>query len=71
MTKQEALKKVACVAMADLFGCSEPPNGTPDSYPFNACRWRDTFPADWQHELEAVIRYVYHHEDIPEGMKGV
>ena len=65
MTKNEALLKVARVAMADLIGCSEPPEGMPDHYPFNACAWRDALPLEWREEAEAVIGYVYCNEHVP------
>ena len=66
MEKLEALKKVARVAMADLMGYSEPPDGVEDNYPFNAVAWRKSLPLAWQREAEAVLVYVYHNEEIPE-----
>ena len=63
---QEAMKKVAQVAMADLMGCSEPPPGVPDRYPFNALAWKKTLPAEWQADAERVIVHVYHTETMPE-----
>ena len=62
---QEAMLKVAKVAMADLIGCSEPPDGEPDRYPFNACAWADKLPKEWRADGERVITHVYHHEEIP------
>ncbi|KKM23932.1 hypothetical protein LCGC14_1610260 [marine sediment metagenome] len=38
--KERAIRHVAQVAMADLIGTSEPPEGTDDQYPFNAVAWR-------------------------------
>jgi len=62
---QEAMLKVAKVAMADLIGCSEPPPGEADRYPFNACAWRDSLREEWRADAERVIVHVYHHEEIP------
>ena len=67
MTKyQEAMKKVAQVAMGDLMGCSEPPPGVADHYPFNALAWKKTLPIEWQADAERVIVHVYHTETMPE-----
>ncbi len=66
MAIHEAKQKVAQIAMGDLLGMSEPPEGVPDNYPFNACAWRDWFPARWYDELENVIRFVYRNERIPD-----
>ncbi len=63
--KEVAIRKVAQVAMADLIGCSEPPDGTPDNYPFNAVAWRKNLPLEWQDEAEAALAYVYHHDCLP------
>lgn len=68
--KLEAMQKIARVAMADLLGASEPPEGVEDKYPFNACAWRDSLPPEWRDEAEAVIRYVYHEEEIPPALAG-
>jgi hypothetical protein len=65
MTLEDAKVKVGKVAMGDLFGASEAPEGVADNYPFNACTWRDSFPLEWQDELEQVIRFVYHNERLP------
>lgn len=65
MEIREAKLKVASVAMGDLYGGSEPPEGREDNYPFNACAWRDSYPEEWRDELEKVIRYVYRNEKIP------
>lgn len=62
---QEAMLKVAKVAMADLIGCSEPPDGEPDRYPFNACAWVKKLRQEWQADAERIITYVYHYEAIP------
>lgn len=62
---QEAMLKVAKVAMADLIGCSEPPDGEPDRYPFNARACVDKLPEKWRADAERVITYVYHHEEMP------
>lgn len=66
MTYQEAMRKVARVAMADLLGYSEPPEGVRDEYPFNAVAWRKSLPVEWQRDAEAVLVYVYHHEEEPD-----
>ncbi|MFW6125519.1 MAG: hypothetical protein ACOC58_00275 [Chloroflexota bacterium] len=63
---QEAMKKVAQVAMADLLGGSEPPPGMADNYPFNALAWKKTLPKEWQDDAERVITHVYHTETMPE-----
>ncbi len=63
---QEAMLKVAKVAMADLMGCSEPPEGEPDNYPFNACKHVDKLPVEWRADGERVITHVYHQEEIPQ-----
>lgn len=65
MTKDEAIRKVAKVALADLMGCSEPPDGTPDNYPFNAVAWRKSLPIAWQREAEEALVYVYHNDKLP------
>jgi hypothetical protein len=62
---QEAMRKVAQVAMADLVGCSEPPPGVADHYPFNALAWKKTLPNEWQADAEKVIVHVYHTETMP------
>ena len=64
--KERAIHKVAQVAMADLIGTSEPPEGVPDQYPFNAVAWRKSLPAEWQDEAEEALVYVYHNERMPE-----
>ena len=63
---QEAMKKVAQVVVGDLIGCSEPPPGVPDHYPFNALAWKETLPSEWQADAERVIVHVYHTETMPE-----
>lgn len=70
MTKQEALKHIAGVAMCDLLGCSEPPEGKHDQYPFNAVAHREVLPKEWQAEAEEVLAFVYHNERWPEWLKG-
>ena len=65
MNKQEAVRHVAQVAMADLLGCSAPPEGIEDNYPFNAVAWRKSLPQEWQAEAEEALRYVYHNEKMP------
>jgi len=62
---QKAMLQVAQVAMADLLGASEPPEGEPDRYPFNACAWVKKLPQEWQADGERIITYVYHHEKLP------
>ena len=66
MDKTQAMLKVAHVAMADLMGCSEPPDGVPDNYPFNAVAWRKSLPTEWQRDAETVLVYVYHNEQMPD-----
>lgn len=68
MNKNEAIRKVAQVAMGDLFGSSEPPDEIPDNYPFNAVAWRKSLPIEWQEEAEAALCYVYHHDAMPPGL---
>ena len=63
---QEAMKRVAQVAMGDLIGYSEPPPGVPDNYPFNALAWKSTLPVEWRADAERVIVHVYHTETMPE-----
>ncbi len=65
MALQDARDMVARVAMGDLLGMSEPPEGVQDNYPFNACAWRDWFAPEWRDELEDVIAFVYHNERLP------
>lgn len=55
----KAMKKLADVAMGDLIGSSEPPPGSAESYPFNAVRWVDTLPAEWQAHGHWVVGQVY------------
>ena len=62
----EAQRKIARVAMGDLIGTSEPPEGMPDQYPFNAPAWLPTFPAEWRDSLRAIIGDVYENEAIPD-----
>ena len=62
---QEAMKKVAQVAMADLLDSSEPPPGVADHYPFNALAWKKTLPDEWQADAERVIVHVYRTETMP------
>ena len=69
MNKQEAIRKVAQVAMADLIGCSEPPEGVDDNYPFNAVAWRKSLPEEWQAEAEQALIYVYHYERMHSGAR--
>ena len=64
--KERAIRHVAQVAMADLIGTSEPPEGTDDQYPFNAVAWRKSLPEEWQDEAEEALAYVYHNERMPE-----
>lgn len=66
MTHQEAMRKIAQVAMADLLGYSEPPEGEQDAYPFNAVAWRKSLPNEWQKDAEKVLVYVYHNERFPD-----
>ena len=66
-TLEEAKHTVGQVAMADLYGMSTAPEDKADNYPYNACAWRDSFPAEWYDELEEVIRFVYQNERLPEG----
>lgn len=66
MSKEQAIRHVAQVAMADLIGTSEPPDGADDQYPFNAVAWRKSLPADWQDEAEEALVFVYHNERMPE-----
>ncbi len=68
-TLEEAKRQAAQTAMADLLGCSEPADGQPDEYPFNACTVLKVIPPAWRNEVDAVIAYVYHHEDLPEAMR--
>ena len=63
---QKAMLKVAKVAIADLLGYSEPPEGQQDNYPFNAIAWKNSLPVEWQKDADRVIAHVYHHETIPE-----
>lgn len=63
---QKAMQKVAQVAMGDLIGCSEPPEGVEDHYPFNAVAWRKSLPKEWQKDAERILVYVYHNEKMPE-----
>lgn len=63
--REEAIRKVAQVAMGDLLGASEPPEGIADNYPFNACAWRDSLPEERQADAEQAIRYVYQNEQLP------
>jgi len=65
MTLIEAKRKIARIAMSDLLGCSEAPEGMPDNYPFNALKWLDVYPQEWHDELHDTIVYVYHHEKLP------
>lgn len=65
MNRSEAIHKVAQVAMADLIGCSQPPDGVADQYPFNAVAWRKSLPSEWQEDAEAALCYVYHNERMP------
>lgn len=62
---QKAMRKIAQVAMADLIGCSEPPEGKEDHYPFNAVAWRKTLPREWQADAERILVHVYHTETMP------
>ena len=64
-TKEQAIRHVAQVAMADLIGTSEPPESVHDQYPFNAVAWRKSLPEDWQDEAEEALTYVYHNEKMP------
>ena len=64
-TLHEAKRKVARVAMADLIGTSEPPDGYQDEYPFNALAHLKVFPEKWRQPLHDVIRFVYRYEKIP------
>ena len=68
ITIQEAKRTAASIAVGDLLGYSEPPEGVEDNYPFNAVAYRKTLPKEWQAEVEDVIVYVYHHEQWPEGI---
>jgi hypothetical protein len=63
--RQAAMYKIAHVAMGDLLGASEPPEGVEDKYPFNAPAWRDSLPKDWREDAEKIICYVYHNEKMP------
>ncbi len=64
--KVQAIRHVAQVAMGDLLGMSEPPDGVDDQYPFNAVAWRKSLPAEWQDEAEEALAFVYHNERMPE-----
>ena len=65
LTFQQA-KVIACrKAMADLYGCSEPPEGIADNYPFNAVAFLKTLPEVWRADINEAIAYVYHHEHYP------
>jgi hypothetical protein len=68
-TLEEAKRVVGHIAMGDLMGASEAPPGVPDASPFNACRWRDAYPATYRAALEEVLAYVYHHDDLPPDMR--
>lgn len=68
-TLEEAQRRAANIAMGDLLGCSEPPEGVSDQYPFNAVAFMKTLPQDWQVPVDRVIAYVYHNEDRPDWMK--
>jgi len=63
--RAQAIRYVAQVAMADLLGMSEPPDGIVDQYPFNAVAWRKSLPEEWQDESEEALAYVYHNEEMP------
>jgi len=68
--RNEVKDMVGRVAMGDLVGASEPPEGVPDRYPFNACAWRDWFceeHSEWYDELDNVIAFVYHNERMPDN----
>ena len=62
---QKAMEKVARVALADLLGCSEPPDGVDDNYPFNAVAWVKSLPDEWQKSGHQIVIYVYHNEKMP------
>ncbi|KKN17574.1 hypothetical protein LCGC14_0964400 [marine sediment metagenome] len=64
--KAQAIRHVAQVAMGDLLGMSEPPDGVADQYPFNAVAWRKSLPEEWQREAEEALVFVYHNERMPE-----
>ena len=68
-TLDEAKRWAAKAALGDLFGLSEPIEGQPDSYPFNATTILKVIPITWRRQADGVIAYVYHHDDLPPWMK--
>ena len=55
---QLAMEKVAKAAMGDLIGCSEPPEGVADNYPFNAPKWAESLPEEWRKDAHDIVAYV-------------
>lgn len=65
MSNRTALRKVARVAMGDLIGVSEAPEGIADNYPFNAPKYADQLPEPLRSEAHRIITYVYRQERMP------